>query len=114
MCKGWLIPPECCVIIEMEEGASIGYRRAVLLNEIQALHSLEKAAKTSRIDLNHARELLFEMNEVFSGPLVIFHGKPQDCDLVQLTARGETIAASYWQQFEPVWRSIIEERSRHY
>jgi len=95
MRKGWLIPPERCVIIEMEEGASIGYRKAVLLSEIRALHSLEKAAKTSRIDSTHARELVFEMNEVFSGPLVLFHGNPQDCDLVQLTARGESVTASY-------------------
>lgn len=114
MRKGWLIPPECCVIIEMEEGASIGYRKAVLLSEIQALRSLEKAAMTSRIDSAHARELIFEMNEAFSGPLAIFEGNPQDCDHVQLTARGRAVVESYWQQFEPVWLSIIEERSRHY
>ena len=33
-------PPECCVVIEMEPGATLGYRKAVLLNEIQALGSL--------------------------------------------------------------------------
>jgi hypothetical protein len=37
MKKACMIPPECCVIIEMEQGVTLGYRKAVLLNEIQAL-----------------------------------------------------------------------------
>ena len=114
MKKGWIVPPECCVIIEMEHGASLGYRKAVLLNEINALGSLEKSAKTSRMDKGHARDLIFEMNEDFSQPLVIFLGNPIDCDQVKLTPKGESVARSYWQQFEPVWLSIIDERSRHY
>ena len=65
-------PPECCVIIEMEPGTSIGYRRAVLLNEIDALESITKAAMTSRIPLYHARELVLRMNREFSAPLVNF------------------------------------------
>ncbi len=114
MKKGWIVPPECCVIIEMEQGASLGYRKAVLLNEIDALGSLEKAAKTSRLDMVHARDIIFEMNQDFSQPLIVFYGNPCDCDTVQLTAKGKEVARSYWQQFEPVWLSIIDERSRHY
>ncbi len=114
MKKGWIVPPECCVIIEIEQGASLGYRKAVLLNEIKALGSLEKAAKTSRLNAEHARDLVLEMNQDFSQPLIIFHGNPYDCDQVQLSRKGEDVARSYWQQFEPVWLSIVEERSRHY
>jgi molybdate transport repressor ModE-like protein len=114
MKKGWIVPPECCVIIEMEKGASLGYRKAALLNEIGALGSLEKAAKTSRLDVGHARDIIFEMNQDFSQPLIVFHGNPNDCDMVQLTPKGEEVARSYWQQFEPVWLAIIDERSRHY
>ncbi len=109
-----MIPPECCVIIEMEEGAKLGYRKAVLLNEIQALGSLSKAAKVSKIDCNHARELIWEMNMVFSQPLVDFLGDPKKSDKVELTEKGMRTVKSYWQKFEPVWFSIIEERSRHY
>jgi hypothetical protein len=31
-----------------------------------------------------------------------------------LTEKGMRTVKSYWQKFEPVWFSIIEERSRHY
>ena len=114
MKKVCMKPPDCCVVIEMERGATLGYRKAVLLNEIQALGSLAKAAKVSKIESEHARELIFEMNDCFSQPLVNFQGNPLNADRVGLTKKGEVVAKSYWQQFEPVWYSIIEERSRHY
>jgi len=114
MKKGMITPPECCVIIEMEKGASLGYRKAVLLKEIQALGSLSKAAKVSRIALRHARELIQEINAAFSQPLVDFRGNIRNTDRVELTEAGEKAICSYWRQFGPVWQSIIEERSRHY
>lgn len=114
MKKVCMNPPDCCVIIEMEHGATLGYRKAVLLNEIQALGSLTQAAKVSKIERNHALDLILEMNNSFSQPLVFFQGNPCESDQVVLTKKGEIVAKSYWQQFEPVWYSIIEERSRHY
>lgn len=114
MKKMCMVPPDCCVIIEMEQGASLGYRKAVLLNEIQALGSLAKAAKVSKMDHRHARDVIEEMNRAFSTPLVDFLGNPARSDQVELTAKGESTVKAYWQQFEPVWLSIIEERSRHY
>jgi hypothetical protein len=88
MKKGWIVPPECCIIIEMEHGASLGYRKAVLLNEINALRSLGKDAKTSGMEKKHARDLILEMNEDYSQPLAIFLGNPIECDQVQLTQKG--------------------------
>ena len=85
MKKACIVPPDCCVIIEMEYGANLGYRKAVLLNEIQALGSLTKAAKVSKIDRKHARDLILEMNATFSQPLVNFHGNPSNSDKVELT-----------------------------
>jgi molybdate transport repressor ModE-like protein len=114
MKKGCMVPPECCVIIEIEKGASLGYRKAVLLNEIQVLRSLKKAAKVSRIDLRHARELILEINDAFSQPLVDFKGNHRNTDTVELTAKGQKTVRSYWRQFESVWLDIIRERSRHY
>jgi molybdate transport system regulatory protein len=114
MKKACMVPPECCVIIEMEQGATLGYRKAVLLNEINALGSLSKAAKVSKIDSRHARDLILEMNNTFSQPLVDFLGNPNNADQVELTEKGTRIVRSYWQKFEPIWYSIIEERSRHY
>ena len=108
------IPPDCCVSIEMEKGAVIGYRKAVLLTEIQALGSLVKAAKMARMEKEHAIELIRELNDTFRRPLVRYEGDLQCTDLVYLTAQGQRMVASYWKQFEPVWQSIIEERSRHF
>jgi molybdenum-dependent DNA-binding transcriptional regulator ModE len=98
----------------MEPGASIGYRRAVLLNEIEALESITKAAMTSRIPLCHARELVLRMNREFSAPLVNFADNRSDCDHVYLSRKGKEVATVYWRKFEPVWHDIQEERSRHY
>jgi hypothetical protein len=56
----WQCPgsgPDCSVVIEMEHGATLGYRRAVLLNEIPTLGSLSKAAKVSKNDRKHAKLL---------------------------------------------------------
>lgn len=115
MNKGWRVPPECCVIIEMEQGASLGaIERQPYWMKLWGLGPLEKAAKASRLDAGHAREIISEMNQDFSQPLIVFHGNPCDCDVVQLTTRGEEVARLYWRQFEPVWLSIIDERSRHY
>ncbi|MGD9949660.1 MAG: winged helix-turn-helix domain-containing protein [Desulfobulbus sp.] len=114
MKKTCMTPPDCCVIIEMERGANLGYRKAVLLEEIRALGSLTKAAKVSKIDQQHARDLIQEMNRSFSEPLVYFLGNPSLSDRVELTNKGLSTVKSYWLQFEPVWLSIIEERSRHY
>ena len=114
MKKMCMVPPDCCVIIEMERGAILGYRKAVLLNEIQALGSLAKAAKVSKMDQKHARDIIKEMNRSFSQPLVGFLGEADSSDRVELTLKGECTVKAYWQQFEPVWLSIIEERARHY
>jgi molybdate transport repressor ModE-like protein len=114
MKKACMIPPDCCVVIEMEQGVTLGYRKAVLLNEIEALGSLTKAAKVSKIDHQHARELIQEMNCSFSQPLVAFPGTPKNADQVELTEKGAHTVKSYWQRFEPVWLSIIDERARHY
>jgi len=114
MKKACMTPPDCCVIIEMEQGVTLGYRKAVLLNEIEALGSLTKAAKVSKIDQEHAYDLIQEMNESFSEPLVHFPKNASFSDQVQLTHKGVVTMKQYWRKFEPVWLSIIQERSRHY
>jgi molybdate transport repressor ModE-like protein len=112
--KGIMIPPGNCVIIEMEKQVSLGYRGAVLLSEIQTCGSLAHSAETSKIDLDHAYDLILELNRTFSQPLVEFSGNPNDTDVVALTEKGKATVLSYWGQFEPVCLSIMEERSRHY
>jgi molybdenum-dependent DNA-binding transcriptional regulator ModE len=52
MQRSCVIPPACCM--EMEDGVHLGYRRAVLLSEIEALGSLQQAAKISKIPFTHA------------------------------------------------------------
>ena len=115
MKKPAIIPPSCCVIVEMEPGASLGYRGAVLLSEIGELNSLTNAAKRSRIPLLHARELVLKMNSDFSHPLVHFtENDPAYSDNVTLSEKGKAVTKFYWKEFEPVWHKIMEERSRHY
>lgn len=114
MKKGIMIPPGNCVIIEMERQVSLGYRGAVLLSEIQTCGSLAHSAKSSKIELSHAHDLIQELNNTFSQPLVEFTGTPNDTDVVTLTEKGKATVRSYWGQFESACWSIMKERSRHY
>jgi molybdate transport repressor ModE-like protein len=107
-----LEPPSCCVIAETEGGA-LGYRMAVLLDEIRRLGSLSRASMSAKIDLDHARELVAEMNESFRTPLVAFDKSTGDSDDVRLTRLGEDTVSWYWQEFGTVWQSILEERSKY-
>ncbi len=103
---------ECCVIIEMEQGVTLDYTKAALLNEIEALKSIVRAAKMLKISVEEARSLLFEMNGSFSRPLVFFYGNPSVSDNVILSAYGSAILKRYWLQFDLLWSDIIEERRR--
>lgn len=114
MKKACTEPSDCCVIIEMEPGARLEYRKAVLLNEIEALESLTNAAMTSKMTIEHARELILQMNHEFSVPLVYSTDNIQDCDHVRLSRKGKDIVTAYWRRFEPIWNDIKQERSRHY
>jgi molybdate transport repressor ModE-like protein len=107
-----LEPPSCCIIAETESGA-LGYRMAVLLDEIRSLGSLSQASKAARIDLDHASELVEYMNESFREPLVEFDKRNANSDNVRLTRLGEDTVNWYWQKFGTVWSSILEERSKH-
>lgn len=114
MKKGIMIPPGNCVIIEMENQASIGYRGAVLLSEIQTCGSLAHSAASSKIDLGHALDLIKQFNSTFSQPLVEFSGQPDDTDIVALTEKGKATIRSYWGLFESASASIMQERSKSY
>ena len=92
----------------------MGYRRAVLLDEIGSRESLSEAAEAAEMEYEHALSLLTEMNGVFHAPLVKFYENSTDAGLVRLTETGEEMVRTYWRSFEPVWASILEERSKHY
>ena len=83
-----LEPPSCCVIAETEGGV-LGYRMAVLLDEIRSHGSLSQASKVARIDIDHARELIEEMNSFFREPLVRYVGRDAMTDEARLTRLGE-------------------------
>jgi len=108
-----LKPPSCCVIAQTE-GGSLGYRMAVLLDEIQRLGSLSQASQAAGIDLDHARELMGRMIESFREPLVEFDKSNADSDSVRLTRLGADAVKWYWQKFGIVWSSILEERCKYY
>lgn len=114
MKKNCTVPPDCCVIIEMEPGARLGYRKAVLLSEIDALESLTKAALLSKVTRKHARELIMQMNQEFSVPLVYVDDNSQGADHVSLSKKGKDVATVYWRWFEPIWNDIQQERRRQY
>lgn len=114
MKKGIMTPPGNCVIIKMEKQASLGYRGAVLLSEIQTCGSLAHSAASSKIDLTHAQDLINQFNTTFSQPLVEFTGHPGDTDVVALTEKGKATIRSYWGLFESASLSIMKERSRSY
>ena len=114
MKRACMTPPSCCVIVELEQGAFLGYRRAVLLDEIRSRGSVAQAAKAAKIQQEHAMHLLSEMNGSFHAPLVRFQENGQDADHARLTETGEEMVRSYWSKFAMAWTSIIEERSKHY
>jgi molybdate transport repressor ModE-like protein len=108
-----LKPPSCCVIAQTEGGA-LGYRMAVLLDEIQRLGSLSQASHAAGVDLDHARELVERMIESFREPLVELDKSNADSDYVRLTGLGADTVKWYWEKFGTVWSSTLEERSKHY
>ncbi len=114
MKRACMKPPSCCVVVELEQGAFLGYRRAVLLDEIRSRGSLTEAAKAAEMQYDHALHLLQEMNGSFHAPLVRLHADVQNKDSALLTRTGEEMVSSYWRKFASVWTSIIEEQSRDY
>lgn len=112
--RACMTPPSCCVIVELEQGAFLGYRRAVLLDEIRSRGSLSQAAEAAKIHHEHALHLLTEMNGSFHAPLVHFDKNSMNADSARLTETGEEMVRSYWSKFAIVWTSIAEERSKHY
>lgn len=102
------------MVIELEPGAALAYGRAVLLNEIDALHSVSKAAKTAKMTQRHAEDLISQMNKEFSAPLVAFAKNGKNREDVYLTERGKELRKQYWRRFEPLWDDILNERSRHF
>ncbi|MBU0968382.1 MAG: LysR family transcriptional regulator [Proteobacteria bacterium] len=114
MKRACMKPPSCCVIVELEQGAFLGYRRAVLLDEIQNRGSLSQAAKAAKIHQEHALHLLTEMNVSFHTPLVYFQENSMETDSARLTETGKEMVRSYWNKFASAWTSITEERSKHY
>lgn len=114
MKRACMTPPSCCVIVELEQGAFLGYRRAVLLDEIRRRGSLSQAAEAAKIHHEHALHLLTEMNGSFPTPLVHFHENSMETDSARLTEAGEEMVRSYWSNFATVWTSIAEERCKHY
>ena len=108
-----LEPPSCCVIAETEGGA-LGYRMAVLRDELRRLGSLSQAAQAAGIGSDHARELMEDMIGSFREPLVEFERSCADSDNVRLTRLGDDTVDWYWRKFGTVWSSIFEERSKRY
>lgn len=112
--KGTMIPPGNCVNAKLEQQASLGYRGAMLLSEIQRCGSLVRSCSTARIEPGHGRDLLLQLNHSFPQPLVTFVGKPRSTDLVMLTAPGEAAIRRYWKKFAAAQTSPLTERSHHY
>ncbi len=106
-------PPSCCIIVRAEAG-TLGYRKAVLLDEIGRLGSIVLASKSAGIDLGHGRELAKDFIESFREPLIEFDDRYLDSDRVRLTCLGKDMLHRYWQQFASTWSLILEERSKSY
>jgi molybdate transport repressor ModE-like protein len=100
-------------MITQTEGGKLGYRMAVLLDEIQRQGSFSQASQAAGIDLDHAKELVESMNESFREPLVSFDKSNADADNVRLTRLGADTVDCNRQRFGTVWSSILEERSKH-
>lgn len=84
-----------CILIEVECGAILGYNRAMLLKDLIEYKSLERAVESVGISLQHARELIDNMNENSSNTLVETSEESAVGARLTVTAEGKKALESF-------------------
>src|ERR1700690_3200939 len=95
-----------CILIEVECGAILGYNRAMLLKAIIEYKSLERAVESVGISLQHARELIDNMNENSRNTLVETSEKSAVCERFTVTAEGKEALESFWKLYREFKHSL--------
>ncbi len=88
-----------CILIEVECGAVLGYNRAMLLKGLIEYKSLERAVEAIGISLQHARELIDNMNDNSTNPLVETSEEALMGERLAVTAEGEKALESFWKLY---------------
>jgi len=88
-----------CILIEVECGAILGYNRAMLLKGLIEYKSLERAVESVGISLQHARELIDNMNENSSNTLVETSEESAVGERLKVTAEGKKALEFFWKLY---------------
>lgn len=88
-----------CILIEVECGAILGYNRPMLLKGLIEYKSLERAVESVGISLQHARELIDNMNENSSNTLVETSEESAVGERLIVTAEGKKALESFWKLY---------------
>jgi len=102
-----------CILIEIVSGAVLGYNRAMLLKKVIEYGSVEKAAKSIAIPMDHANELLAVMNKSARFPLVEITGADIKKGQVRLTEEVERSLKSFWKLYNAIKLSLCTEMKEH-
>ena len=89
----------CCILIEVDCGAILGYNRAMLLKGLIEYQSLERTAELIGISLEHARELIDTMNDSSSKLLVETSKESPVGEGLTVTAEGKKALESFWKLY---------------
>lgn len=95
-----------CVMIEVEEGALLGYNRARLLENISASSSIAAAADAVPISYEHALELIELMNGSSKTPLVEKQNAVSNISEAKLTPAGQNALRRFWDLYNELKLSI--------
>jgi molybdate transport system regulatory protein len=96
--------------IESGKGPFLGLGRIVLLKKIQETGSINSAAKTLRMSYRQAWQLVKEMNERSSGPLVIKKNGGKNGGGTSLTQKGEKVIRA-WQKLEKKVQTFVDKEA---
>lgn len=95
-----------------EQESYLGIGRITLLENIEALGSINKAAKEMGMSYKKAWKLIEELNQMFSEPLVVKEQGGKSGGGTTLTPKGKQAVASF-RQFEQKLEAFLQQESDH-
>ncbi|HET6514800.1 MAG TPA: winged helix-turn-helix domain-containing protein [Thermodesulfovibrionales bacterium] len=100
------------VWIDGGEGTFLGYGRIVLLEKIQEIGSITKAAKAMEISYRHAWKLVDSMNRQAGHPLVESSAGGKNGGGARLTEEGEKAISLFWKLYDDFQQFLRQEEGK--
>lgn len=93
-----------------EKGAYVGIGRITLLEKIDEVGSINRAAKEMQMSYKKAWKLIEEMNQMFSEPLVLKEHGGKAGGGTQVTEKGQAVIRAF-RQLETKFQRFLEQES---